>query len=134
MEQARRVSVLRWPTSATLLDGLRIHNSDVYALSSDLGRYVPCRADLMAEPPADHEPVPMLEVLPPHIADKYRTTDRLFKQPTEIPEDYTWLNRTFSTFKGQALEWRRYLARDPRLAPCGCSGPRARLYGCLAVA
>ena len=133
MEEARRVSVQRWPTSATLLHGLRIQNNDVYALSSDLGRYVPCRADFMAELPADHEPVPMLEVLPPHIAEKYRRTDLLLKQPTEIPEDYAYLNRTFSKFKGQASEWRRYLSRA-EARPLWVLRPESEAIGCLAVA
>ena len=111
VEDARRASIECLPTSADLLSGLRINSSDVYALGGDLGRYVPCVAALMAEPPAGHQAVPLLTALPPDVAARYRRTDRLFRQPDDIPEDFAWLNRSFSTLKGASSEWRKYLQR-----------------------
>ena len=100
VEDARRVSTSCWPTSADLLSGLRINSGDIYVLGGDLGRYVPCVAALMAEPPTDHRAVPMLAALPPDVADRYRKADCLFRKPDNIPPDFAWPNKAFSTFKG----------------------------------
>ena len=58
---ARRVSVSSFPTSAALLSAVRRICADVYSLASDLGKYVPCKAELMGEPPLGHTPIKMID-------------------------------------------------------------------------
>ena len=65
------------------------------------------------------------------IAD--RRTDRLFRQPDDIPTDFAWLNRAFSTFKGATSEWRKYLQR-PEAQRLWELRPESEAIGCLAVA
>ena len=69
---ARRVSESSFPTSAELLSAVHHVCADVYSLASDLGKYVPCKAELMAEPPLGHIPIQMIDALPERFAAVYR--------------------------------------------------------------
>lgn len=86
----------------------------------------------MAEPLADHEPVPMLEALPPRIADKCRRSDCLFEKATDIPGGYTWLSRTFLPLKGTSSDLRFYLIRS-EIRDSWALRQESAAIGCLAA-
>ena len=64
------------------------------------------------EPEEDHVVIPMLEALPPRMAEVYREPRACFREEAELPHNFKKMCQRYSRFNGPRKEWIRYLHRQ----------------------
>ena len=94
---------------------------------------VPFIASDVAEPPIDHQAIPMLSVLPEAVAQRYARPDALLLPESEIAGGFGALCRRFDKVMGPKQEWRRYLSR-PEVWPLWELAPEREALATLSVA